>query len=378
MSSESAIKGLNTSQISMISGLIRTGEVARAKELLKERKPEDVEAFVNKVISEDWSTAEDTVDPGVVGQSGTSAPTGANMAESLMSGGTGFTMISNPAPENVKPGFIPAPHEEISETELRGMWKEWDEFDTNALSSEVIDSFKYQGFNPDEIMKSLMRKKKQSGVDNPTFLRDMSTLCALAVIKGSITDNNLKKMSDKGKEKYDELEKRYGITRGGGKGKPAEVITIARVAAAFPGKIVQMIQNKQVPGRQFVGELNTHKLPGVMQHQALAACVPQKMDDAARTYLLNLVTAYSVDQTRIISKVKVDTATLLERQKQFTDTSHNGMYPPEAMRNAIMKRYNWNELFPMIAPVAEHIKSKWPEFSTVSQTDFIDAVRKIP
>jgi len=192
-----------------------------------------------------------------------------------------------------------------------------------------------------------------------------------------MTEKNIKKMSDAGKAQYDVLEKRYNITRGGGKGQAADVITVARVAAAFPGKVIELLQTNKVPGRDFQGDFKTNRLPGVVKHQALAACVPKDLAERSRDFLLDIVTAFSVDQTKTISKTKDSLEDLIDRQKQFTNVSHGGSYPPEEVRKRIIKSFNWNDIFPEIAPVAVTIKSKWNDFHSITQQQFVEDINKL-
>ena len=257
------------------------------------------------------------------------------------------------------------------------MWTELESMDVGILDEDVVKSFEYQGFNPNLILKSLLKRMKSEKISKATFLKDISTVCAIAIIKGSITDRNLGKMSDAGKARYGELETRYGLVRGGGKGKSGEVVTVARMAAAFPGVVVELLQSKRVPSRSFIGDLKTQNLPGVLKHQALAACIPQSLPDRSKDFLLGLITAYSVDQTRVISKTKKDLSTLLEEQIQYTRVAHGGGYPSEEKRVAIIKRYNWNEMFAQIILVANHIKTKWPDFNTITQQEFSADLAKV-
>jgi hypothetical protein len=268
---------------------------------------------------------------------------------------------------------------DVSEQELREMWIDVDEINFLDIEDleEIVKTFEYQGFNPDAILKSMIKRMKIAKLTKPQFLKDVSILCALAIIKGSITDRNITKMSDKGKMTYEDLEKRYGISRGGGKGKAAEVVTVARIAAAFPGTVLRLIQEGKVPSRTFVSDFRTHKLPGVLRHQALAACTPKDLPERSRNFVLGIVTAFSVDQSKVISNSKSDVSTLVDRQQQFTLTAHNGIYPPDKIRTTIFKAFKWSTLFVDILPIANHIKSKWSDFDVVTKEEFLSDLAKL-
>jgi hypothetical protein len=389
MSSQNIWAGLNESHTKHLTNLLNGGDEAAVRDYLNKFDKADVDALLADHISTPKPKTSSSFSPkgkapATPGPSTlpkvdtTGAPAGLADVASAFGTTPGSSFVEVPVVEADKhEAKVPDPQVEITEKEIHSMWKSIDEYDVTLLDPEVVEAFKYQGFDPSAVLKSLMRSKKANKITQKDFLNDINTLCALAIIKGSITDKNIQKMSDKGKSIYDALEKKYSITRGGGKGKPAEVVTVARIAAAFPGKVIQLLQCRKVPGRDFVGEFQTHKLPGVIKHQALAACIPQSLPDKSKQFLLDLVTAYSVDQTKTISKTKGDTNELLERQRQFTNVSHNGMFPPEEMRKQIIKQYNWNELFDSINPVAVHIKGKWTDFSQMTKDDFLADIKKI-
>lgn len=266
---------------------------------------------------------------------------------------------------------------EISESELRSLWSDIEGMDVTILSPDVVKAFEYQGFNPEAVLRTMAKHKKANNINDRNFLLDVMTLCSIAIIKGSITKENLTKMSDAGKMRYDELEKRYGITRGGGKAKPAEVVTVARIAAAFPGIVIRLLQENKVPGRKFVADLGTHNLPSAMRHQAFAAVIPHDLDDDCKKFLLDLTVCFSVDQTKVISKTKDSLLSMIDRQKQFTDVSHNSVFPSDSNRKQIFKKFNWKKMYPDMLSVATKIKTKWPEIIIVDESHLLSAISRI-
>lgn len=372
MSSANVYNLITAADSELLKGLLQSEDYKSVRKFLENVPNEDVEALIREEKTRNTQPATGPAPLNIP-----SPPAGAGEIQAMVSPpGSSFVSIA-PVESDKHAPKVPDPTIDVSEQELRSMWDMVDNADVTMISPDVIEAFKYQGFNPDAVLKSLMKSKKSAKISNPDFLKDITTLCALAVIKGSITDKNIKKMSDKGKSQYDLLEKRYNIVRGGGKGKPAEVVTVARIAAAFPGKVVQLLQTKQVPGRDFIGEFHTHKLPGVLKHQALAACIPKDFAERSKDFLLDLITVFSVDQTRTISRTKEGSAELIERQKQFTNVSHGGAYPPENQRKMIIKIFQWNEIFPLITPVATHVKGKWNDFHLVTQQEFLEDIKRL-
>jgi hypothetical protein len=378
MSAQNILNQLSPEGVVQVNSLMDEGKYEDVRVLLGKFSKPDVTALIMEHVAK-VKPINPTGSPGgpTPGFSTPTAPAGAADIESML-GGSSFENVikastTGGGAEEPKPKATVA----VTDAEMHAMWGELNDFDVSILDPNVIEAFKYQGFNPDAVLKSLMKAKKTAKLSNADFLRDVTTLCALAAIKGSVTDKNIKKMTDAGKTRYDSLEKRYNITRGGGKGQPAEVITVARIAAAFPGKIIELLQSGKVPGRDFMGELKTHKLPGVVKHQALAACIPKDLPERSRDFLLDLVTAFSVDQTKTISKTKESLEDLIERQKQFTMVSHNGFYPPEEVRKRIFRGFTWSDILPAITPTATHIKNKWNDFHNVTQQQFMEDLNKM-
>jgi hypothetical protein len=183
------------------------------------------------------------------------------------------------------------------------------------------------------------------------------TLCAISIIKGSINNNNIKKISDEGQQEISRLETTYGIKRGSGRKEKPEIVTISRIGATFPGKIIQLICAGKVQGRTFVGPFSSSSLPSFMRHQAFAAVIPKSLKQKTRDFLLSLVTAFSVDQSIQINpnkKEKTDPATIFMSQSNFVSVTHNSLYPPEHTKITIFKTmtFSYDDLMPVARRIA--------------------------
>ncbi|QVU28734.1 nucleocapsid protein [Yunnan Paris negative-stranded virus] len=246
---------------------------------------------------------------------------------------------------------------EISEADISAMWTTIDEADVMSLDQEALKIFEYQGFNPKLILLSLMKAKKKNKISDDIFKSDVLTLCAISIIKGSINSNNIKKISEQGQQEISRLESVYGIKRGSGRKEKPEVITVSRIGATFPGKIIQLICAGKVQGRSFPGPFNSSSLPNFMRHQAFAAVIPRTLSEKTRNFLLTLVIAFSVDQSIQINpnkKEKQDPVTLFGLQSNFINVTHNGVYPPEHTKVQIFKTllFNYDELMPTARKVS--------------------------
>ncbi|UZA34089.1 nucleocapsid protein [Edgeworthia chrysantha mosaic-associated virus] len=260
---------------------------------------------------------------------------------------------------------------EITDVEISTMWTIVDAADVNSMDQEFLRIFEYQGFNPRKIFAALYAAKKKNQVSDASFVTDILTLCSISIIKGSVNSNNIKKISEEGQQEIARLETLYGIKRGSGRKEKPEVVTISRIGATFPGKIIQLICAGKVEGRTFIGPFSSSSLPVFMRHQAFAAVIPRSLRQKSRDFLLGLITAFSVDQSLQINpnkKEKQDPVILFATQSNFISVTHNGQYPPEHTKIAIFKTLiiNYEDLL----PTSRKIASIMGEFSIPSKDEF--------
>lgn len=266
---------------------------------------------------------------------------------------------------------------EISDVELSEMWTSIDKQDVTLIDEDSLRIFEYEGFNPDLILRSLMVSKKRGLIADDEFLRDILIMCGVAIIKGTVNDNNYKKMQKAGQDAFMSLEAKYSISRGSGKGQAGDVVTIARVAAAFPGKVIQLLQNKKVAPREYISKLKTHGLPPLMRHQALAACIPRDLKEEVREFILGLITAFSVDQSMVISAKKPELLECIKSQNNFTRVSFGGKYPSDKVRKAIFSQYNWVEMFPKLLEVGKVYAKANDDFNVIELADLKAAINAL-
>lgn len=248
------------------------------------------------------------------------------------------TSSSSQPPAPSIPKLVPS--DKVSDSDLISMWSEIDALDVSSIDRESLRIFEYQGFNPDEILKSLIIAQRKNKISGDQFKTDILTLCAISIIKGSINDHNFGKISKEGQDAIVKLENSYGIKRGSGRGMNSSVVTVSRIAATFPGIVIQLLRDNKVSARKFIGPLKSQTLPAVMRHQAFAAVIPVTLREKTRNFLLSLITAFSVDQSINISpnkKEKPDVEGLFKLQENFIQVSADNFYPPESIRVKIFK-----------------------------------------
>lgn len=257
----------------------------------------------------------------------------------------------------------------ISEKALGDFWTEIETLDVSTLISEdVVKDFEYQGFNPNELLRSVMLKGLGKGKDKSDIQKDIVDMVTIAVIKGSITDKNIEKLSDKGKLAYKKFEDDYGLKKGGSKGKEATHITVARIAAAMPGIVMKVLEQKNTLAKQFAGPFGSSALPYYLRHQASAACIPSGTPQRLKDFLLGLITAYTADQTKALSNSKSGAEELFDKQSNFVMTTFNSTHPVDTTRIEIFKKFTVEADHDKLSIVAAKIKKVKTDFVILTAT----------
>lgn len=244
----------------------------------------------------------------------------------------------------------------IDLTEIERIFKLISEKDVSTLKAETFDIFRYQGFNPEKIVSTILKVKEEKRMSDAELSDDIFLMIAIGVIKGNVTDNNKSKMSEKGQTSLSALQSKYGIKYGGGKNQPAETITFPRVVATFPDVAIKMIPilgAKEFPGGPFVSE----RLPSFMKLNVFPSIIPKTLEIKAREFILKACLCYSVDQTVALSTTKKDTKALLALQQQFVMLSYNSPVAVHAARISTFKSLNISNSYSSILNVlSEYIK----------------------
>lgn len=291
----------------------------------------------------------------------------------------GFTNVATPeastAPPNPRKGKEKEEVAAVQDAEVERFWAELDGMDALSLIDEqVIKDFQYVGFNPNEVLRSILSMGKQAKKTPDQIKKDIATMATMAIMKGSITDHNLKKMSDEGKRTYQIYETTYGLRRGGSKNVDPKVVTIARVGAAFPGAIMSILLQKGNLAKQFTGPFGSKSLPAYLRHQAAAACIPETLAEPVKSYLLGLVIAHTADQTKNLSKSKDKPEELYERQENFVNQTHSSSYPTEPVRKQIFKQMSLIADFEKLKVVSDRIRVIKTDFPAITRDDLSKAV----
>jgi hypothetical protein len=249
-------------------------------------------------------------------------------------------------------------------------WLELELLDPISLvSEEVTDAFKYIGFDPDIVLREILFRGRKAGKKSEDIKKDLVDMVTVAVIKGSVTDKNLKKTSDDGKVFYKKLQETYGLSTGGAKGNDSTHLTVARVAAAVPGMVTQVLVKRPEFSKTFVGPFGSKSLPPYLRHQAAAACIPEGTSEKLKEYLLGLITAFTADQTKTLSNTKDTPDLLYDNQLNFVMTTHNSRHPSEDQRKKIFQSFSLSSDFDKLHMVAVRIKKVKTDFQTLTQQE---------
>lgn len=247
--------------------------------------------------------------------------------------------------------------------------------DIAALKSEDYDQFQYQGFDPMRIVQGLLKVKKDESVDDDQFKSDVYQMIAIGIIKGSVNDHNLTKMSDGGKTSINALLKKYGIQKGGGRGKASSVITFPRVMATFPDIAVRMVS--VIGAKEFSGgPMLSSRLPSYLKVQVFPSVVPRSLNSDVKDMLLMANLCYTIDQSTQISQLKdPDLKLLASTQSNFTAIGHQSIVPNSVTRLEVFKSLNIDSDYDSIhAVIKDYIEKIDPTFKIPDKAKFVKEI----
>jgi hypothetical protein len=260
----------------------------------------------------------------------------------------------------------------ISDQELDEIWESIESDDTSDFDDSVAGSFDYQGFNADIILKQIMNRGKRQGLSNKEILRDISSMCAASHKKGSITDNNYKKMTKAGQSEYDRLAQRYSLVKGGAKGSPPETISISRIGPTFSAKIIRLILDGKLGPKTFTGPMRSSTLPSIMQTQFFISVVSKSTPERTLSFLSALSQAYSVDQSlSLMQGRKKPVEEVWMDQASFIALTSGSNHPSEEARKSMMTKISWPQIYDKTSACIEAIKRIDNTFIAPSRTEFL-------
>lgn len=202
--------------------------------------------------------------------------------------------------------------------------------DTSGIE-EFTTLFAYEGFNPEMVHAHFAKIMNDKGISDNEFLGDMRALITLGALKGNYTMRNAGKISDSGRAKADSLYKKYQLKQGSLAGDKKAII-LPRVLSAFPELTTKVIL--KVAPRDF--GTKTSGLPKFIKNPVFPSLVPKNLPGPVVNTLLWLYTAYSAEQSIVISTEK-DFGNAYSAQAKFVTIAFNSVVPVEATRVSMFK-----------------------------------------
>jgi hypothetical protein len=239
--------------------------------------------------------------------------------------------------------------------------------DIETLKKEDYDIFQYQGFDPYRLVQALSEMKSAKNISDESFSDDICKMIAIGLIKGNVNEHNLTKMTDAGQKDIKELSERYSIdiSKGSGKGKPADVVTFPRVTATFPNIAVRF--TKVLGGKEFRGgPFQSYLLPDVMQIQVFPSVIPVELEKNVKEFFLTAALCYSIDQTIQISRMEdVDLQSLVSTQFPYVNLSHNSPLPKTDVRRQTFNQLGLPDKYEEICRVVRIYQDKIDKSMTI-------------
>lgn len=138
-----------------------------------------------------------------------------------------------------------------------------------SQADSVFKNFAYEGFNPILIRKKLMERT--------TYKSDIPVLISLYVQRGTNTTKILKTVSEEGKNLLEALFLKYQIKPSVSSSSGRTVLTLSRIAAAYPDAVVRLINDKPEFFNTPIHTENWKQVPHCMMVPCFASTIPKKM-----------------------------------------------------------------------------------------------------
>jgi len=173
-------------------------------------------------------------------------------------------------------------------------------------TQEKIDPSKYSflefvGFNPEIIRNAFIAMGLYYKMNLDQLIGDIMMIIAMNLYMGNMLEKNRKRRSDQAKKTIAEMALKYGLKYGGtSTGLDPHVITVPRVAAAFPMLTVRMfhvLKANTLFGMPFMSTT----VPYAMRTSVFCSFLNVKIPSSTRLFLMKVVACYSCDQSVIFS-----------------------------------------------------------------------------
>nr|WBB27577.1 capsid protein [Apple rubbery wood virus 2] len=187
--------------------------------------------------------------------------------------------------------------------------------------------FAYDGFNASEILTAFITIFS-GNTDSDDALQDLCDIVNIGLTRGNIHENQLKKTSKRGRERIEELSKKYNIKIRKTKNEKLvlsnSTLTFTRSISVFPYVASQLLSTGSCVLEQNNCEFGSDELPSAFKHSGFASLIPTGNNYC--TVLFQCHIAYMISFGKKIDPAnKDDVTTWYNKQKQYSIAAWNNM-----------------------------------------------------
>jgi len=182
-----------------------------------------------------------------------------------------------------------------------------------------FDEFDYTGFNPEIFYQELKKKANKKNISNKQFNKDIISVCALVLIRGTNITKIKSKISAEGNDTVSQLESRYDIKKVSSNKLTNKSIILSRFPATFPTICKDLItKGKAIPRILIDG------LPKEISFNGGCSFINPENDELKEKY-----NKWAIEFDKLINGVKADE----NKVRMYTDIIMRSSILPVEMRN---------------------------------------------
>jgi len=230
-------------------------------------------------------------------------------------------------------------------------------------------ALEYQGFDPLMVRLTLIAISKKHKEQLSQLKSDVMWMIAINIYMGNVQAKSHSRRSLRGRTIVGALVKKYGIKTGSqGAGQVSTMITFPRVSAAFPTLSTRMAN--KLPVKRYVrAPFHSFTLPGFMTIASFASLIDDEATEDLKMFLLEVVCAYSCDQSIVVAEGKSRAARQGKRpeplgaieahslQWPYIEAASNSPVPSGVMRRTLFTEYQLIDMYEIFQPVVTTLRN---------------------
>nr|AWC67532.1 capsid protein [Apple rubbery wood virus 2] len=189
--------------------------------------------------------------------------------------------------------------------------------------------FAYDGFNANEILNAFITIFL-TNTNSDDALQDLCDIVNVGLTRGNIREDQLKKTSKRGKERIEELSKKYNIkikkTKNESFTLSNSTLTFTRSISVFPYVASQLLATSSCILEQNNCKFGTDSLPAAFKHSGFASLIPNIANNNYCLVLFQCHVAYMISFGKKINPGnKDDDSTWYKKQSQYSVAAWNNL-----------------------------------------------------